>query len=274
MENIHTTQGKRKIIHKGFFYVRQKNLAGGWISHECERRRLNSTCKGKIKVNGDNVVVPRQHTHPPDPIRREVLRIRDNFRTRAQNTQEVPRQVLLNGLAGVNDAVVAHMPNMKTVRGDIRRQRQRAGNPLAVPASRDEIPNRLPNDYTVTNNNELFLVWGSGDNDRILILATEEKLRLLQNTEHWFADGTFDAVPNIYIQYTFHAMINVTTCLYALLPNKTRATYIRLIQQLLLLNPNFNTQSIMVDFEIGFIHSFQQVFPAISVKGCFSTSAR
>ena len=161
---------------------------------------------------------------------------------------------------------------METVRRDIRRQRQRAGNTLAVPASRDEIPNRLPNDYTVTDNNELFLVWDSGDNDRILIFATEEKLRVLQNTEHWFADGTFDTVPNIYTQlYTFHATINgnVITCLYALLPNKTRATYTLLIQQLLLLNPNFNQQSIMVDFEIGFIQSFQQVFSATSVKGCF-----
>ena len=109
MENIHTTQGRRKIFYEGLFYVRQKYLAGGWISYECERRRLNSTCKGKIKVNGDNVAVSRQHTHPPDPIRREVLRIRDNFRMRAQNTQEVPRQVLLNGLAGVNDDTVANI---------------------------------------------------------------------------------------------------------------------------------------------------------------------
>ena len=28
VENIHTTQGRRKILHEGFFYVRQKNLAG------------------------------------------------------------------------------------------------------------------------------------------------------------------------------------------------------------------------------------------------------
>ena len=184
----------------------------------------------------------------------------------------MPRQVLLNGRAGINDAVAAHMPNLETVRGDIRRQRQRAGNPLAVPASRDHVPNPIPNEYTVTNNNAPFLVWDSGDNDRILIFATEGKLRLLQNTEHWFADGTFDMVLNIYSQlYTFHAMIQgmVVTCLYALLLNKTRATYTRLIQQLLHLNPNFNPESLMVDFEIGFILSFQQLFPATLIKGCF-----
>ena len=236
---------------------------------------MNNTCKGKIKVNGENIVVSRHHTHQPDPIRRDVLRIRDNLRNRAQNTQEAPRQVLLNGLAGINDAVAAHMPNLETVRRDIRRQRQRAGNPLAVPASRDDVPNPIPNEYTVTNNNAPFLVWDSGDNDRILIFATEEKLRLLQNTEHWFADGTFDTVPNIYSQlYTFHAMIQgmVVTCLYALLPNKTRATYTKLIQQLLHLNPNFNPESLMVlpiYFEIGFILSFQQLFPATLIKGCF-----
>ena len=164
------------------------------------------------------------------------------------------------------------MPNLETARKDIRRQRQRASNPLAVPASRDEVPNPIPNEYTVTNNNTPFLVWDSGDNDRILIFATEEKLRLLQNTEHWFANGTFDTVPNIYSQlHTFHAMIQgmVVTCLYALLPNKTRATYTRLIPQLLHLNPNFNPESLMVAFEIGFILSFPQLFPATLIKGCF-----
>ena len=71
-------------MHEDFFYVKQKNLADGWISYECERRRLNNTCKGKIKVNGENIVVSRHHTHQPDPIRRDVLRIRDNLRNRAE----------------------------------------------------------------------------------------------------------------------------------------------------------------------------------------------
>ena len=66
-------------MHEGFFYVNQKNLADGWILYECERRRLNNTCKGKIKVNGENIVVSRHHTHQPHLIRRDVLRIRDNL---------------------------------------------------------------------------------------------------------------------------------------------------------------------------------------------------
>ena len=68
-----------------------------------------------------------------------------------------------------------------------RRQRQRAGNPLAVPASRDEISNRLPNDYTVTNNNALFLVWDSGTTTAFTWLILPVVICLSQIVDHGLA---------------------------------------------------------------------------------------
>ena len=36
MNNLQSTKGQTKIIHEGYIYVKQKNLANGVISYECE----------------------------------------------------------------------------------------------------------------------------------------------------------------------------------------------------------------------------------------------
>ena len=45
-----------------------------------------------------------------------------------------------------------------------------------------------------------FLLYDSGDQDRVPIFATQEKLTLLENSNNWFVDGTFDTMPLIYTQ--------------------------------------------------------------------------
>jgi hypothetical protein len=53
------------------------------------------------------------------------------------------------------------------------------------------------------------------------------------------------------------------------LPNKTRATYEKLLQEIKVLQPGLQPQSLMTDFEQAAISAFQLEFPGIVPTGCF-----
>ena len=138
--------------------------------------------------------------------------------------------------------------------------------------TRATLPNPLPVEYSTTNAGVQFLQWDSGDNERILIFATDEKLNLLEHNNNWFMDGTFDTVPHIYAQLlTIHARVQgaVIPCVYAFLPNKTQHTYVTLFRELININGNLRPASVLIDFELGIKNALVAVFPAVSVNGCF-----
>jgi hypothetical protein len=40
-------KGQEKLLLEGFVYVKQKNLAKGVVSFECEKRRYAAACKAR-----------------------------------------------------------------------------------------------------------------------------------------------------------------------------------------------------------------------------------
>ena len=119
---------------------------------------------------------------------------------------------------------------------------------------------------------EQFLLYDSQDESRILIFATQACLNQLQNSAHWFIDGTFKTVPSLYTQlYTIHCLTSgqIVPCIYALLPDKREATYRRVIAGLLHARPNLQPQSVLVDYERAAVNALQNAFPQTNVKGCF-----
>ena len=162
------------------------------------------------------------------------------------------------------------MPTVHHLRRDIRRVRQRANNPIPVPLTAEDLV--IPDQYK-TSDGQDFLLYDSGQiATRILIFGTRENLNLMERFPHWFLDGTFKTAPSIFFQlYTIHALVIERTipCVYALLPNKSQATYTMLLQQLMTINGNLNPVTIMVDFKQAMINSVHQVLPNTQVKGCF-----
>ena len=78
-------------------------------------------------------------------------------------------------------------------------------------------------------------------------------------------DGTFDSVPLIYTQLvTLHALVDGTTipCVYALLPDKTQATYTRMLRELNNIpGTNFQPQTVLIDFELAEKTRWKLCFP-------------
>ena len=82
-------------------------------------------------------------------------------------------------------------------------------------------------------------------------------------------DGTFTVAPPQFAQmYMIQGLSgdhHIIGC-YALLPNKTRETYVELLQQVNHLTNGFEPQSIMIDYEQS--SAIPIVYPNTSVFGC------
>ena len=94
----------------------------------------------------------------------------------------------------------------------------------------------------------------------MIVFSTPKFLSLLEQSNTWYADGTFKVFPEYFFQlYTIHAEKDghVYPCVYAL-PDKRECTYSILLRKLLELFPGLNPTNIMVDFEKAAINAFDE----------------
>ena len=85
-------------------------------------------------------------------------------------------------------------------------ERQRNGETLN-PSNIKEIA--ISVELQVTEKGDQFLAYDSGpdEEDRVLILATETNLDILNTSREWHADGTFKVSPQLFCQiYSVHAV--------------------------------------------------------------------
>ena len=277
MQAIVSIRGKNKIAINGYVYVKQKDLADNVTSFECEKRRGSgkglSICKAKVKIAGDMSVVGyvNTHSHAADGSHVEVLQVRAAIKRRAEQTQETAQQIMGEEMQQVNQSAAVQMAPLSTIRRAIRYTKQKANAVHPLPNDRAF---DIPDEYKTLENGEIFLLHDSGNADprRILIFGTNRTMTLLQQSPHWFMDGTFKIVPELFYQlYTVHALSSgdVIPCLYVLLPNKTNETYGRLFQAMLTILPGLQPTTVTMDFEIAAMTAVNETFPGVVKNGCF-----
>ena len=126
----------------------------------------------------------------------------------------------------------------------------------------------------MTLKGEAFLLFdsGFGDERRMIIFASRKFLSILSECRHWYCDGTFKVVPDLFFQlYTIHAEKEgmVIPRVYALLLNKQESTYDSVFQKLLEIEPaQLNPFTVMVDFEKAAINALENNFISV-ISGCF-----
>ena len=207
------------VTSNGFRNVFQKELSNNLQSSECLLRRKGQ-CKAKIKlrVNGTLVGEINEPTHPPSQDQTEVTKLKASIK----RTLDTPQQILGAALQNISEIAALNLTQINSLKRTIHSQRKENGLP-PTPLRREDIP-VLPKRYQVAKAGEEFLIFdsGIGDNERILIFATQQGIHFLSNNSHWFMDGTFKLCPKIFYQiYTIHALNNnqVFHCVFALLLN-------------------------------------------------------
>ena len=56
MQIIISSKGKRQLVLDGYFYNKQKTLAGGVISWECVKRKNERPCAARNKTNNGRII--------------------------------------------------------------------------------------------------------------------------------------------------------------------------------------------------------------------------
>ena len=109
-----------------------------------------------------------------------------------------------------------------------------------------------------------------------MVFCARTELAALYQTEYVICDGTFEMAPSTAYQlYTFHGFVHgeALPLAWALLPNKTQATYVELFTAIRsgMIDAYGDTgcrKTFLIDFELAAINGLRHVFPESIVKGC------
>ncbi|CAF1931047.1 unnamed protein product [Rotaria magnacalcarata] len=244
-----SNKGKPIIIYKNYFFKCNKTTESKkyWVCNE-------KACGVYVhtNINGEFICIKGDHNHSSNPDEVTVKLLRDKMKERilAETTsitkicdEEIVKANISKGATALIPTVVEFRSNMSKAR-------------------RKKTP--------------IFSI--KRGQDRILIFASDQQLKLLYESSTIFMDGTFDIAPAPFKQvYLIHAEnfgqgLPVAFCL---LPNKRGRTYLelfeRLKEQAILLKTKFDPKRIITDFEPGLLPVIQQeltIFPFAIHYGC------
>ncbi|XP_022160472.1 uncharacterized protein LOC111026661 [Myzus persicae] len=215
------------------------------------------------------------HEHAPDAAGLESKKVIERIK-KASDSNQTTRNIISEAFSQSSMPIAARLPSTVALSRTIQRSRNRNNVPPPNPVTVDSLV--IPSEYTLTLSNLPFLLYDSKNNEnwdinnRILIFTTNENLNILNDSEIWFADGTFKSVPNIFNQlYTIHGNIDCTVypLIYILMCSKNENSYSEVLNQINILKPNLQPNAIVIDFEQAFIKSFKELYTDVKIHGCF-----
>ncbi|XP_063931856.1 uncharacterized protein LOC135143846 [Zophobas morio] len=183
----------------------------------------------------------------------------------------------------INGIHFSTLPKPAALKKIIRRKRKEVNCAPPVPTNLEEMVIPDPYKYYVNakNEKELFLLGDSGPvADRILIFGRQKNSKILEESDHWFVDGTFRSTPSLFYQvYIIMAkkFDAVHSIIYGLLPGKSTSVYESFINMLKELFPKpLNRKRISCYFELAAINAFKDegLLRRYNNKADFALNAR
>lgn len=157
----------------------------------------------------------------------------------------------------------------------LRRQRYNAQGNTKEPTNCNEVV--LDEETLKKVDGTSFLLADDGVEERIIIFCGEKGKECLKGFKNFFTDGTFKSCSKQFTQiYSIHADFgstdeetNINPDLFALLPNKKKETYIRMLRLIRAAVPGWNPETVNVDSEMAAISAIREVLPSAHISGCF-----
>ena len=223
---METSKGKPIYEHQGYLYTMNKESSNKVIW--CCRNYRHNQCRGRLHTINDKVVqTVGEHNHEPIHSAGEIIAARTKMNNIVKQTGHTPHDVVADCVSKLSDQAIATLPNLQNIKRTVQRIRQRHQNPLTLPTDRDSLV--IDAQYLKTARNRTFLQFDSGAVDqRILIFSTEKQLKMLENANYIYLDGTFSVVPELYFQlYTILVTYinHILPAAYILLPGKHLVVY-------------------------------------------------
>ena len=177
------------------------------------------------------MVVRKEHDHPPNPAQTTTQLAIAGMRKRAREESTSVNVIYDDQLEVLsqdqNSAdVLAQLPSIESIRSSLYRARHE--NTPILPTHRRDIS--LSNRFTKSKSGEDLLLVDDGDDDKILIFATEENLSLMGDADSFYIDGTFSTCPSLFYQVCyllFHAIsiTNITEMLFFFVCRCSQSTF-------------------------------------------------
>lgn len=263
-----TNKGKKELVHNGYRYQLEKATPEKSY-YKCVKY-YTSKCSSRVHLVGNDVQIKSAHSHGPDAQEIQARKVVNNIKKKAVTTSENPSTIIANAIANVSQATKCALPNESLLK-KIRRKRKVEGILSLVPSTRQELV--IPESFNKLEDGRQFLLFYSGfEEKRVIVFSTASNLDFLDKSSKWHMDGTFSAAPFLFSQlFTLHAVSGSSTVpvVFALLPNKSQETYLKLAFAVKSLKPSLNPTNLMADFERAALNAFNAVFPSAAQSGCF-----
>ena len=98
MEKTKTNKGGKKLLYEGYAYVVDKQKEDR-ILWRCEKRGY---CGGRITTSNDTVLSFTSHSHQPDSLRCDALKIQNKIKDTASVTEDIPSNIIHNATANIS----------------------------------------------------------------------------------------------------------------------------------------------------------------------------
>ena len=217
---IDTNRGGKQLHLEGYIYTKIRDGANGFQFWRCQNHKAG--CPARATSEGRSVVVRKEHDHPPNPAQTTTQLAIAGMRKRAREESTSVNVIYDDQLEVLsqdqNSAdVLAQLPSIESIRSSLYRARHE--NTPILPTHRRDIS--LSNRFTKSKSGEDLLLVDDGDDDKILIFATEQNLSLMGDADSFYIDGTFSTCPSLFYQVCyllFHAIsiTNITEMLFFL----------------------------------------------------------
>jgi hypothetical protein len=234
---------------------------------------------------------PENDHHPScQPVAEDdvtIMGMDRTIRAEVRSTGKRPRDAYTEALVSIpkrfkstmkQTAIVTQFPTFSGIKRQLYRHRDSTHIPVPDPC---DIPAELRTtlrgksvDVDDSIYMERFLLY-SGMEEKLLVFCADTELSTLYNSHYVICDGTFEMAPNSSYQlYTMHGLKHDEglPLVWALLPNKSKATYVELFQAVRqAMEGTFGSvggeRSFLVDFELAAIDAIKTVFPESKIKG-------
>ena len=191
IEIVKSEKNCDKLIVDGYHYTKENRREENFY-WKCENwKSLN--CKGRAKTllfgQNNEFVFCTDYNHAPIAACVGIVKVTEQIKNLARNTNELPIQVVQNIRANCPPFISAQRQLVQSVR-----QREFDKEP-------DTLENcNLSQEYRMKISGQLFLTRIDVNDDTIFLFTTVLNLRILNRSPFWVMDGTFKTVPLLFRQ--------------------------------------------------------------------------
>lgn len=202
---------KRKtvLILDGYVMAVNKNVAETfyWYCSHKYKNSCSSTAITTLQQGAKEHLLKSystKHNHAPDPSKVDELNFRTSIKREASTSLDQPSQIIQRNVANISKSSCCALPN-KYASAQIIRRARKSERPKE-PTSLDDV--NVPEKLREVDGERFFGCQVKVGDEFILLFATKSNLKLLNRSEIWVMDGTFETCPILFIQlYSIHGFV-------------------------------------------------------------------